>query len=413
MHADFERRRQLRLMKTRATGLLIVVAAVFVVARLNESGRGWVGYVRAAAEAAMVGGLADWFAVTALFRHPLGLPIPHTAIVVNRKDQIGESLGEFVQENFLSADVLADKLRDVGVAARAATWLSNVENARTVAAQAGTAVSGVVEVLKDDDVREIIDQAVVDRIRAIPMAPLAGRALDVMTESGRHHELFEAALNGLINALDERRESLRTRFAEESPWWVPEPIDDRVFDRIFTGLRGFVGEVSTDPRHDLRRHVDERMRELVISLQQSPEMRDRGEALKEELLNHPAMRRWSAALWDDLKASLLTQANDENSPLRQRLEHSLISIASTVRDDPTLQAKVDKWITSAVAYLAQQYRGEVAELISGTVRKWDPNDTADRIETQIGRDLQFIRINGTIVGGLVGVILHAVSGAIG
>lgn len=406
---DIERTAQLRSMKRKATGLLVLAALVFVFALVVEDEGGWLGYVRATAEAAMVGGLADWFAVTALFRHPLGLRIPHTAIVPTRKDQIGASLGEFVQENFLTRAVIADKLADAHVARRAALWLSDPANAAEVAGQGGAALSGIVEVLRDDDVRDAIDQVVISRLRALPVAPMAGRVLDIVTASGRHHELFEAALNGLMRTLDERKAFLRERFATESPWWVPEPIDDRVFERIFGGVLAFVGEVASDPNHELRRHVDDRLRALVADLQSSPEMLARGEDLRTELLTHPAAREWSASLWADLKQSLLRQAGDPTSPLRRRVERSLVSAAESVSADPQLQAKIDAWVQSAVGYLVEQYRHEVADLISTTVEKWDAQDTSTRIETQIGRDLQFIRINGTLVGGLVGLILHTVS----
>ena len=406
---DIERTAQLRSMKRKATGLLVLAALVFVFALVVEDEGGWLGYVRATAEAAMVGGLADWFAVTALFRHPLGLRIPHTAIVPTRKDQIGASLGEFVQENFLTRSVIADKLAEAHVARRAAAWLSDPANAAEVAGQGGAALSGIVEVLRDDDVRDAIDQVVISRLRALPVAPMAGRVLDIVTASGRHHELFEAALNGLMRTLDERKAFLRERFATESPWWVPEPIDDRVFERIFGGVLAFVGEVASDPNHELRRHVDDRLRALVADLQSSPEMLARGEDLKTELLTHPAVRQWSASLWDDLKQSLLRQAGDPTSPLRRRVERALVSAAESVTADPQLQAKIDAWVQSAVGYLVEQYRHEVADLISTTVEKWDAQDTSTRIETQIGRDLQFIRINGTLVGGLVGLILHTVS----
>lgn len=409
VNVDAVRVGQLQQMKRRATGLLLIAAFIFFVTFAANGADGWVGYVRAASEAALVGGLADWFAVTALFRHPLGLPIPHTSIIPTRKDQIGESLGAFVQENFLTREVVADKLSQANVSQRASAWLAVPEHAADVARQGTAAIGGIIEVLRDDDVRDAVDQVVVSRLKALPIAPMAGRVLDVVTSAGRHHELFEAALNGLSQTLEERREFLRGRFAVESPWWVPEPIDDRVFDRIFNGVQAFVAEVASDPNHELRRHVDERLTALVAELQTSDELLARGEEFKAEILAHPAVRDWSASLWDDLKSSILRQADDPASPLRHRIESAIISVAESVHADPQLQAKVDAWIQGAVGYLVEQYRHEVSDLIAGTVRTWDPNETSERIETQIGRDLQFIRINGTLVGAIVGLLLHTLT----
>ncbi len=406
--SDLARQHALATMKRRATLLLVAAAIVYVAARVLESDHSWVGYIRATAEAAMVGGLADWFAVTALFRHPLGLRIPHTAIVPTRKDQIGESLGEFVQENFLSRQVITDKLRQAHVARRLADWLADPAHAAQVADQAATAAGGLLEVLRDDDVSPVIEHAVLSRLRSVDVAPVAGRVLDLMTANGRHQELLDAAVVGIVNLLDARREELRGRFAKQSPWWVPEPIDDRLFDKIFNGLKAFLGEVSADPRHELRLHVDERMVTLVEELRNSPEMKAKGEELRNELLEHPAVQSWARSLWSDLKEGLLRQSRDPESELRQRIQVLAGRLATTLRDDPVLQGKVDRWIESVVGYVVEQYRHEVADLISSTVRKWDAQETSTRIEQQIGRDLQFIRINGTVVGGLAGLVIHTV-----
>jgi uncharacterized membrane-anchored protein YjiN (DUF445 family) len=410
---DADRQRQLRRMKLRATLLLVVAAAVFVVSRALERDHDWLGWVRATAEAAMVGGLADWFAVTALFRHPLGLPIPHTAIVPTRKDQIGESLGEFVQENFLSREAVVDKLRAAHVGARLADWLVAPGNAGQLADQLGTAVGGLVEVLRDEDVAPAIEHAVLNRLRTVELAPVAGRVLDLVTANGRHQELLDASVTGIVNLLDARRDDFRKRFATQSPWWVPEPIDDRIFDKIFNGLKAFLGEVSADPRHELRQHLDERVVALVEELKVSPAMRAKGEELKEELLAHPAVQSWARSLWSDLRAGLLQQSRDPSSELRTRAEALAVRLGASLRDDPVLQGKVERWVESVAGYVVEQYRHEVADLISSTVRRWDAHDTSRRIEVQIGRDLQFIRINGTVVGGLAGLAIHGAGRLIG
>ena len=411
--SDLDRERLLRRTKRRATLLLVAAAVVFLVTRASEGRHAWVGWIRATAEAAMVGGLADWFAVTALFRRPLGLPIPHTAIVPTRKDQIGESLGSFVQENFLSREVVTDKLRQAAGARRGAEWLLVPGHSAQVADQVATAIGGLVEVLRDEDVAPVLEQAVLARLRTVELAPVAGRVLDLMTANGRHQELLDAGMQGLVGMLDARRDDFRSRFAKQSPWWVPEPIDDRLFDKIFNGLKAFLAEVAADPAHELRRHLDERMVTLVDELRSSPAMMAKGEELKAEILGHPAVQGWASSLWADVRAGLLRQSQDPASELRRRADALVVRLGTTVCDDAVLQAKIDRWVESAVGHVVEQYRHEVADLISSTVRRWDGRETAQRIELQIGRDLQFIRINGTVVGGLAGLVIYAVGRLIG
>jgi len=412
VEGDAERARRLRNMKRLATGLLVVMTVVFAISRALEGRHHWVGFVRATAEAAMVGAIADWFAVTALFRHPLGLPIPHTAIIPNRKDEIGRGLGQFVQGNFLSGPVLADKLRSIGVARQAGGWLADPANAAKLAANAGDVLSAVTEVLSDEDVAAGVEHLVQSRVRAVPAAPLAARLLDTAIDEGHHQELFEAALKGTAKLLARNQPQLRARIYRESPWWVPAPVDDRVFTKLHTTAQRLLAEVAADPHHELRGMVDQRVRELADRLRSSPEMAARGEALKEELLAHPSVRAWSSSLWSELKEALVEASADSGSELRQRLEDGIVRLGRTIDHDAALRAKIDGWVERTVLYLLDQYRDEIADLISGTVARWDAADASRRIELQVGRDLQYIRINGTVVGGLAGLLIHVVSTSI-
>ncbi len=407
---EVERRRALNRMKLVATGLLVLAAVVFVVARQFPD-HTVAGYIEAFAEAAMVGALADWFAVTALFKHPLGLPIPHTAIIPNRKDDIGRGLGTFVQGNFLSGPVIAEKIRSVGVAVKLGEYLADPENARKIGDSAGDAVKAAVDVLKDEDVAPVVEQMVTDRVAAVPAAPLAARVLEAAMVDGHHQLAIDSLLKGVDGYLDRNTAPLRDRLDQESPWWVPEAIDDRIFEKLVGAVRRFIDEVGGQPDHQVRVHFDERARELVDRLRGSPEMEARGEELKAQLLAHPALRTWTSTLWQDLKATLVTASADPDSELRARLEAGVMRLGETLQTDPELQAKVDDWVERTVIYLLDQYRDEVADLISGTIERWDANDASRRIELQVGRDLQFIRINGTVVGGLVGIIIHALTHA--
>ncbi len=410
---DPERLRDLRRMKMLATGLLVLAALVYLVARANEEdGPGWVGYVRAFAEAAMVGALADWFAVTALFRYPLGLPIPHTAIIPKRKDQIGRSLGEFVQGNFLTRDVLAERLHGVHAGRRLGQWLAEPEHAERAAGFAGDAMKGVVEVLDDRDVQTALGGMVERRLRQVDVAPLLAKAVDVSVEGGHHQRLLDAVLKGVAGFLDENRSTLRGRLQQESPWWVPEPIDDRIFKKIFDGVQHFLGDVAAAPDHEVRRSIEERIRSLAEQLRDDPVMIAKVTALRDELLSHPEVQAWFESLWGSVKSSMLDAVGDPTSELRVRVTAGLRTFGVRLAADPDLQAKIDDWLERTLAYVVDNYKGEVADLIATTVQRWDGNDTSRRIELQVGRDLQFIRINGTVVGGIAGLLIHTTGHAL-
>lgn len=406
---DEARRRDLRRMKLVATGMLGLAAVVFMVARALEEANPWLGFVRATAEAAMVGALADWFAVTALFKHPLGIPIPHTAIIKKRKDQIGASLGGFVQGNFLTREVVIERLEHAGLAGRIGNWLAQPTHAATVGAQSAAVVRGVTEVLQDDVIQHGIESVVIERAKDIKVAPVLGRAIDVAIEGDHHQVMLDSILTALDDFMVENAETFRVRLTQESPWWVPEPIDDVVFDKIQSAVRRFLTEVGHDRDHEIRRELERRIVKLAQDLRTSPELIERGEEIKAEILTHPEVRAWSAGLWTRLKTALLEATEDPDSELRGRLERAIADAGASLADDPELQAKVDHWITEAVGYVAEQFRGEVAELIATTVQRWDTDETAERIELQVGRDLQFIRINGTLVGGLAGFAIYTIS----
>ena len=399
----------LRKMKFRASGLLVVATIVYIVARALESRYPWMGYVRATAEAAMVGGIADWFAVTALFRYPMGVKIPHTAIIPNRKERIGRSLGNFVQNNFLSETVIRTKLRSVDVGRKAAVWLAVPENASVVSKHVSAAVTGVVQVLRDDEVQEMIEQSVVKKVRATPAAPIMGNVLGLVTAGGRHQELFDSAIRLVTRLLDENREVLRDKIADETPWWIPTPVDDKIHQKIVTGIENTLRELSSDPEHPMRGRFNEAVHEFVEKLKSSPEMIAKGEHVKEELLRHPAVRAYSASLWGDMKASLLRHSGDPESSFNRRIERAVSAFAESMQKDEELLEKIDGWVESATLYVVEQYRHEIADLIATTVAAWDPEDTTRKIELQIGKDLQFIRINGTLVGGLAGLLIYTIS----
>lgn len=410
---DEVRRVRLVQMKRLATAMLVVVALVFVAARYYEAQFPWLGYVRAFAEAAMVGGIADWFAVTALFRHPLGIPIPHTAIVPSRKDRIGTALGNFVQRNFLTREVVTTKLAAMKLGERAAQWLARPENSRRIARAAAHGISGAVNVMRDEDVQELVDRGIVSRLRRMQAAPLAAKTFELLTADGRHQALLDDALRLAARFLDENEVAIRDRIKKESPWWVPGAVENRLGDKIVSGVEATLVAVAADPDHPLRRRYDEAVEKFVVDLRENPETIARAEQIKLDVLDHPGVAEFSREVWGDVKVRIANYAEKlatdaEAEP--DQLEKWLSGLGHKVLEDAALAEKVNGWVVELVTYSVEQAREEVAKLIATTVGAWDANATSRKIELQIGRDLQFIRINGTIVGGLVGLLLYIVGG---
>ena len=412
--ADAETKQlQLDRMKRRASGLLVLMAVVFVVAWLLEPRHPWLGYVRATAEAGMVGGVADWFAITALFRRPLNLPIPHTAIIPQRKDRIGRSLGNFVQNNFLSPDVLGAKLRAAQLSRRAAEWLREPEHARTVVRQAAGALRGASAVVRDDDVHALLERSVIEPLKRRPIAPVIADGLALLTVNDRHQQVLDRLVDGLGRLVKENDGLIRDRIREESPWWVPDFIDDRLHDRIVDGIGRTLANVSADPGHPLRRQLDELLVTWIEQLRESPEVRARAETIKQQVLDHPTSEQLTESLWREVKRTLDQQVDAAEQGTPGGLERGISALATAALEDDALLAKIDEWIIGAVLRIVDQHRHEVGQLIAHTVSAWDPDETSRRIELQVGRDLQFIRINGTLVGGMVGLALYAITQAVG
>ena len=407
---DPERARDLSRMKRLATSLFLLAAAVFLACVLvgGESGA-WVGYVRATAEASMVGALADWFAVTALFRHPMGLPIPHTAIIPHKKDQIGTSLGTFVQDNFLTRAVVEERLDGIDVPGRLGAFLAAPGRAERLAGDAAAALGALTELLKDEDLQPAVAALVDRRLHQTPAAPAVARVLELVVEGDRHQEVLSAGLTGLAHFLAENRLVFRARLGDASPAWVPDWVDDRVFDRVFDLLQGFLAEVGEDPRHELRRSYDRRLRAYVHALRTDPAAAARVERFKEELLDHPAVRAWSASLWTTAKNAVVAAAADPESELRIRVVGLIRSGARLLTDDPTVRELVQRQFRRAAGYAVERFAADAADLVGTTVARWDTEETSRRIELQVGRDLQWIRVNGTVVGGLAGLVIYIVA----
>jgi uncharacterized membrane-anchored protein YjiN (DUF445 family) len=406
-----ERRRQLERMKRRATGMLVAATIIFVIAHWFEGRYAWVGFIRATAEASMVGGLADWFAVTALFRHPLGIPIPHTAIIPTQKDRIGRTIAQFVQRNFLTRDVIEGRLRGLRIGERIATWVAQPENARTIARQAAVALAAGAQVLNDEDVQALIDHSIEERLRKTRIAPIAGRLLSVVTEDNRHQDLLDEAIALIARTVEQNRDLIRQRVQRESPWWVPTAVDEKVYRKLVSAIERTLVEVRDNPKHPLRGRFDQALREFIQNLQHSPQTAARAEELKSEFLDTEAVRRFSASLWVDAKAALVrhAEASSGDPSAGGAVERGLTAFGEAALSDPALMRKVEDFVTDIAVFLVARYQDDIAELIAHTVQSWDADVTAQRLELAIGRDLQFIRINGTLVGALAGLVIYTIS----
>ena len=410
---DSEKAHQYAIMRRRATSLLAAFGALYVVvAVLSRTSPGlapvWIGLVRATAEAALVGGIADWFAVTALFRHPLGVPIPHTAIVAKRKDRIGRSLGNFVGSNFLARDVIARQLAGMRLGERAARWLAQPEHRARVARAIASGIARAAESIPTEELQATVHDTLVAQLRKARVAPLLGDLLTLATTDDRHQEMLDKLVQLVSRIVHDNKELIRVRIAEESPWWVPGAVDDKVYQKIVAGIERTLEQVAADEQHPLREQFDQALRGFVEKLHTSPETIGRAEAMKETLLSHPAVEELSDAL---LRAAqgVLSRYVGPDAPSPEPLERAIGAMAERALGNPALLHDVDAAAERLLLGVVDQYRPEVAELIAKTVEGWDATDASRKIEVQIGRDLQFIRINGTLVGGLVGLILYIIS----
>ncbi|HEY6662715.1 MAG TPA: DUF445 domain-containing protein [Sphingomicrobium sp.] len=397
-------------MKLAATGLLVVMAGVFIAARALEPRYPGLGYVKAFAEAAMVGGLADWFAVTALFRHPLGLPIPHTAIIPRNKDRIGEALARFLQENFLIPSVVARRMQRIDVAGAAGRFLQTPAGQGTrIRAGASRLIADMFESLDDERLGGIVKGAIAGRLRKAEVSPLLGHALASAINEDRHVPMLEAAIRWMARALDANEPLIREMVHKKANWVLKlAGLDAKLADAIVDGLKKLTVEMSTDPAHPVRVKVEEALAQLANDLQTRPQTRERVEAIKEQLLDNQSVSLWIDTLWQKGREAIIKAARNPDAVLAGKLGEVLKAMGTTLESDARIRVAINRFARRAAVGMAASYGSSIVKLVSETVRGWDARTVTARLEAAVGRDLQYIRINGTIVGGLVGLILHLV-----
>jgi uncharacterized membrane-anchored protein YjiN (DUF445 family) len=398
-------------MKLTATAFLALAAVVYVAAVLaqRDGAAGWVGYVRAAAEAGMVGGLADWFAVTALFRHPLGLPIPHTALIPTRKAALGASLADFVGTHFLAPDVVRSRVARAELPRRVGQWLAEPAHAERVSAELAVGLRAGVAVLRDEDVRAALEDAVLNRLASAQVAPPLGRVLAEVVADRAHHGLVDLGVRELIGWLEVNRETVIEAVLAQAPDWSPRFLDERIAVKVYTEALRVSREVAADPEHAFRVSLDGFLSRLAADLSSDASTIERTEAAKRALLARTDVRAAFGGLLSAGRRLLLELIDDPDSALRRQVSDALVRLGRGLAGGDVLAAKAQSWAEQAAVYAVTNYRDELTGLISETIARWDADDTSRRVELHVGRDLQYIRINGTAVGALAGLAIHAVT----
>ncbi len=393
-----------------ATGMLVVMAGIYLVARVFVDLHPAIGFVKAFAEAAMVGGLADWFAVTALFRHPLGLPIPHTAIIPRNKDRIGNTLAQFLKDNFLTPAVVARRMRNMDVAAAAGRFLADPDHGGAGRMREGASrlLADVLDALDDDRLGGMAKGAIANRIRALEVSPLLGQSLEAAIAEGRHIPLLDGIINraALVVASNEEiiREMVHERAGRILRW---TGLDENVAEAVINGLNKLLYDMADYPDHPLRLRVDGLLADLGHDLQHDPDMQDKVRRLKDEIVENPAMQRWIDGLWQQARGALLKAARDPDKAMAGKFGDALRQLGTTLQQDVALRETINRFARRATVGATASYGDNIVRLVSDTVRSWDVGRVTERVENAVGRDLQYIRINGTLVGGLVGLGLHA------
>jgi uncharacterized membrane-anchored protein YjiN (DUF445 family) len=398
----------LRRMRLVATLLLALMTIIFIAATVARVDWPWLPYVRAFAEAGMVGACADWFAVVALFRHPLGLPIPHTGIVPNNKERIAKALGRFITNNFLSAGVLNDKLARVDALGSAASWIGEADHAKRLGEYTALLLPRIAQSLPTPDIGEFLGTLSQRALGAIPAAPLLSKLLDILWAQGEAKTLVEGAIAYGEATLSRNKDYLRRKIAKRSSSWIPKWIDKIMADKALDGMQSTLEDMR-NPRHPWRIELQKAVEQLIADLATDPEMRARGETIKTELLANPVVVEQAKRLWAEIESALQSGVPAHAETIAQACEQTLRGIASWVEEDSDRKERLNRRIRAVTQHLLLLYRYEIGAYIERVVREWDSTTLVERMELQVGKDLQYIRINGTLVGGLVGVLIFIAS----
>lgn len=402
--AALQQRRALRRHRTFATLLLVAMGAVYLAATWSGLSGFWMELLRAGTEAALVGGLADWFAVTALFRHPLGLPIPHTAVIPRNKDRIGQGLGRFIERHFLEPQLVAARLRAAGVSRRLGKWLADRRNADLVGDRLVVVLAFVFRSLNDQKMARLTQLMLRRRLAETELAPVLATLLEVLRQHDLHQDLFDQLVAALRDYVIRHNRQIADLVEERSDWWVPRRVDRRIARAITEGLVDYLDGLGNRD-HDARASFDSAIDALIHDLRHDPEYRQRVNAARDRLLEAPQLRHYVDTLWQALRVALEAELDHPGSRLRQGLSGMLRSLGATIAEDPEVQERMDARIEEVSLALLEPWRKGAGEFVAEVVRGWDARTVVERIELAVGRDLQYIRVNGTLVGAVVGCLL--------
>lgn len=404
--AETGKRLRLERMRTTATCLLAAMIGLLLICVAWQAAHPWLAWPRAFAEAGTVGAIADWYAVVALFRHPCGIPIPHTAIIPKNQQRIAESLGSFVEQNFLTPEVILGRLSGFDAAQALAGWLTVRENSAVIADVMAGSLPRLLEDIDEKDVEHLFERLVIPRLRTLDVSRTAGQLLKILTEGKRHQPLLDRGLSAAQAWLSSNVDLIKAKFSEASKY-TPAPLDAYIVNKFVEGIVALIHEVVANPEHELRRQFDAAVRDLSGNLQRSPVYRRFGRLLLRDCIRHLENGRYYGVLLDHLRAHVLADLGGKDSVVRDMLAGTFVSIGHGLANEPSIRHKLNAWWLDIAGLLVRRHRHQLSALITDVVKGWDEKEVSRKLDAEIGRDLQFIRINGTFVGGTVGVLIHA------
>lgn len=396
-------------MKRLATGLFLLVAALFLSASYGERFWPWLSWMTAFSEAAMVGALADWFAVVALFRHPLGLRIPHTAIIPNNKERIASTLAQFIQSNFLSAEVLPQKIEQLDPGSKIAHWLSSPKVNEKISASLSNALQHILGSLEDTKIQSFLQHALGQLMASIKLAPLCGNVLEIFVSGGKHHAVLDILLRNLETLLERHSDQIKRLLREEMPWYVPNFLHERVYKSLVLRAHEIIKEINQNSSHPVRAWAAKTLDDLIIKLKNSAEFEAKGDELRCWLLSEPAFKEYSLKLAKELSAKISEDLSASHSQIKEGIKIVINAFARDLNQNQEMRAKFNASALKLITIIIERYRHDIIAFLEDTVRRWDSRTLIDKIEIQVGKDLQYIRLNGTLVGGLAGLVIHAVN----
>ncbi|CAN5428104.1 DUF445 domain-containing protein [soil metagenome] len=392
-----------------ATGLFLFMTVIFLISLILESKDTLFLYLKAFSEAAMIGALADWFAVTALFRHPLGIPIPHTAIIPHNKDRIGVSLASFVRENFLTESVIKAKLIKINISEKIAEKISDEKFVRSILEKVAVYIPSFIQKLEDSDVKKFFQDNIFDRLKKIDLSSFAGDILGFVFSNGKDRLIFSEFVDVAFNLLHNNKDSLKELIKKESPWWVPGVVDSMLYKKLITKIEDFLYEMKSNENSENREKILFKIQQFISDLKSSPEFKLKGEEIKQKIFNDDTIMSILDKLISDIKVKILNDLASEESFIKSKACSFIVSIGKSFKKDIALQNKFNDWVISFSVNILTANAESISSIISETFSSWDPDDVSNKVEEQIGKDLQFIRINGTLIGGIVGLTIFLIS----